>query len=167
MKARPIRIVGDLAYVTLTRGYEAVIDSADVPLVDGFNWCALVHKNAVYARRADCSGIKQRAVYLHRVILGEPDGMDVDHRDGDGLNNRRNNLREATRSQNMCNQRISSRNTHGLKGVHWHKAAGKWQAHIKLNGRNRHLGLFTTPEAAYAAYCDASTRLHGDFGRTV
>ena len=164
-KLRQIRIVGNLAYVPLTRGYEAIIDAADVPMVAGFNWYAQVKLHTAYAVRNGYSGPNHREVRMHRTIMGEPDGMDVDHCDGDGLNNRRANLREATRKQNTHNQRTRSSNTSGFKGVTWHKAGGKWQAQIMMDGRKRHLGLFDTPEAAHEAYVSASKDLHGNFGR--
>lgn len=87
----------------------------------------------------------------------------IDHIDGDGLNNRIDNLREATHSENLRNRGATTKNTSGFKGVSWHKARRKWQAQIKTNGRKKHLGSFDTPEAAYAAYCAAAEDLHGDF----
>jgi hypothetical protein len=164
-KVRPIRVEGNIAFVPLTKGYEAVIDAADVHLVDGRNWCAMALRHTAYAQRTDCSGPKPRTVYLHRAIMGEPDGFQVDHIDSDGLNNRRLNLREATGSQNQHNQRLAKHNTSGLKGVTWHKAAGKWQAQIKLKGKQRFLGLHATLEAAHATYAAASAALHKEFGR--
>jgi hypothetical protein len=163
---RPIRIEGNIAYVPLTRGYEAVIDAADVPLVDGFNWSAVVRKQTVYAVGSICDGQKWRNTRMHRVILGGAGGLEVDHIDGNGINNRRGNLRVATHAQNTRNQRTHSDNASGFKGVSWDKAARKWRADITLNGLRRNLGRFATPEAAHAAYVVASEDLHGEFGRT-
>jgi len=167
MKARPIRIEGDVAYIPLTQGYEAVIDAADVPLVAGFNWCANVQSHAIYVKRAVRCGPKRSTVTLHRVLMDEPDGMQIDHIDGDGLNNRRLNLRKATAAQNQHNQGINIVNTSGFKGVGFHKESGKWSAKIKINRKRLHLGYFATPEAAHAAYAEASARLHGEFGRVA
>ena len=164
---RQIRIEGDLAYIPLTLGYEAVIDAADVSLVDKWNWCALVTPWSVYAKRSVRTGPKSRSILLHRVLMGEPTGLEVDHRCGNGLNNCRNNLRIATNAQNQHNQRTSIRNSLGLKGVGWHKASGKWRSTIMLHGKRKHLGLFDTPEAAHAAYAEASAELHGEFGRVA
>ena len=164
---RQIRVDGNIAYVPLTKGYEAVIDAADVPLVDGWNWTANVRSHTVYAQRKDRSGPMPRTVMLHRVIARTPEGLDTDHSDGDGLNNRRDNLRVATRSQNQHNQRVALRNTSGFKGVTWHKAKGKWNALIKLHGKRRNLGYFSLAEDAAAAYAKASEELHGEFGRTA
>lgn len=171
MTPRPIRIQGDVAYVPLTQGYEAVIDAGEAPMVDGRNWHAMVRTRpdgafyAVYAVSFDCSCGKRRKIFMHRVIAGTPDEMDTDHIDGDGLNNRRSNLRHATKSQNRHNQRISVCSTSGVKGVSWHKSKGKWQARIKLNGTRLHLGLFEDIELAAAAYASASAKMHGEFGR--
>jgi hypothetical protein len=159
---RPIRTEGNTAYISLTRGYEAVIDAADVHLVHDYNWCAVIDGNNVYAVRTDSKG---RTVRLHRTIMGYPVGFNVDHEDGDGLNNRRANLRKATHGQNMHNQRIARDNTSGFKGVSYHKARGKFQALIGIDGKRKYLGIFDTPEEAYAAYCHASAKYHGEFGR--
>lgn len=163
MTKRAIRIEGDVAYVSLTKGYEAVIDASDVPLVEGCNWFALVTPRAVYAMRADCSGPKQRAVMLHRVLMGTPEGLYVDHIDGDGLHNRRSNLREATKQQNNHNARTRSDNSSGYKGVSLD--SGRWRARIMLDKKSRLLGYFGCPTAAHFAYIKASRHLHGEFGR--
>jgi hypothetical protein len=167
MKKRPIRIEGAIAFVPLTKDYEAVIDAADLPLVDCLNWSADVDRSVVYAKRTDCSGPRRRTVMMHRVLMGDPSGVEIDHVDGDGLNNRRSNLRWATDQQNAHNRRISSLNTSGFKGVYWDKARGAWRATITLNCVRRHLGYFDTPEAAHAAYVKASASLHGEFGRAA
>lgn len=166
MKLKPIRIEGSLAYVPLTQGYEAVIDAADAHLVASWNWYAIKDGNTVYAQRSVATG-ERRTVRMHRVLMGDPTGLLVDHRDGNGLNNIRENLRLATYQQNNHNARLSKRNTSGLKGVSWSKANGKWFAQIRLAGRQRNLGYFQTPEAAHVAYCKASSALHGEFGRTA
>jgi hypothetical protein len=162
---RPIRIEGNIAYVTLTKGYEAVIDAADVHLVEGRNWTADISSRTVYAYSTDLTGPKRRKVYMHRLLKGEPLGLQVDHKDSDGLNNRQDNLREATHSQNCHNSRLPVHNTSGYKGVCWHKQRGKWLASININGRKKSLGLFKTAEDAYDAYCKASDNLRGEFSR--
>jgi hypothetical protein len=160
---RPIRVDGDVAYVTLTKGYVAVIDAVDVPLIDGVNW--VVHKNPagnIYARR----GRHPNYIYMHRVILNCADDMQADHIDCDGLNNRKCNLREATNAQNSSNKRVYKNNTSNFKGVHFYKRTFKWQSYIRVNFLKKHLGYFSTPEEAHAAYCEASAKYHGEFGRT-
>lgn len=164
---RPVRVEGNIAYVPLTKGYEAIIDAADVPLVEGRNWTAVEKTGAVYAYWQDCSGPKRRTVYLHRVIMGEPAGLEVDHIDGDGLNNLRCNLRVATKSQNMHNAKRPSHNTSGVKGVSWCKRRGNWVARVTLHGKlvwSRH---FAQKEDAASAYAEALQRHHGEFARTA
>lgn len=176
MKSRPIRIEGDVAYVPLTKGYEAIIDAADVPLLAGFNWCAqedyrkdgtLLAVYAVRAAPAPDGPYRQIKLRMHRVICAAADGLEVDHRDSNGLNNRRCNLRVATKAQNLANQRTRPDNSSGAKGVTFHKATGKWQPQIMVNGSRVYLGLFVSVEEAAAAYAKASAELHGEFGRTA
>lgn len=161
---RRIRIVGNIAYVPLTQGYEAIIDASDAHMASQFTWRASVRSRQVYAVTSisDKSG-KQRALYLHRAIANAQDGLDVDHISGNGLDNRSVNLRVATRSQNAQNQRRRSDNRSGYKGVHAHN--GKWRAMIYLKGKGYSLGLHDTAEDAYEAYKAASKEMHKSFGR--
>jgi hypothetical protein len=163
---RTIRVEGDTAYVALTKGFVAVIDASDVGIVAGYNWTALVKANVVYAKRAIKVDGHYVTVRMHRELLDAPDGILVDHRDGNGLNNRRKNLRLSTNSQNLCNRGSQRNGTSGFKGVTRHKLAGKWMAQIKQNGRRHYLGLFDKPEDAAAAYKTAAEALHGEFARS-
>lgn len=163
-KARPIRVEGEVAYVTLTKGYEAIIDASDAQLVGMWNWCADVSGGNAYATRGDWRGSDQRVVRMHREILAAPAGFDVDHIDGNKLNNRRSNLRLATRAENNRNRARRRDNKSGFKGVTKH-SSGRWRATIKANGKFKHLGVFDTPQEAHAAYLDASRYWHGEFGR--
>lgn len=162
---RPIRIVEGIAYISLTKGYEAEVDVADLHLISGFSWRAVLSRNTVYARSdiyaKDCT----RAIYMHRVIMGEPADLQVDHRDCNGLNNRRKNLRVATNAQNAHNQQLRADNTSGLKGVVRLKNCARWRARIKFEGQYIDLGCFEKAEDAHAAYCRASKELRGDFAR--
>lgn len=172
-KPRPIRIEGDVAYVPLTKGYEAVIDAADVPLVQDFHWRVMEIRRrdgsirAIYAGSSQRSEGKRQTVYMHRVVLGVSGGFFADHRDRDGLNNRRTNLRTATPTQNAYNRIASRNNTSGAKGVTWNKSLGKWQTSIRASGKSFHLGTFTDFKEATAAYAKACADLHGDFGRVA
>ncbi len=167
MRVRPIRIDGDIAYVPLTRGYESVIDAADVHLVDSWNWYARVKQHTNYAVRNNYQEGTRRNAYIHRVVMAAPDDMHVDHINGNGLDNRRSNLRIATMSQNLRNQRLSKLNTSGFKGVCFDKGTGRWLAQIVLHGKNHFLGRFVTPELANAAREAASEKLHGEFRRSA
>lgn len=169
-KIRPIRVEGNVAYVPLTKGYEAVIDVADVKNVAKWNWQANPDRRAngtirtVYAQRSGPTlNGKQPLVQMHRALLLPPDGSYVDHIDGDGLNNRRSNLRLATKEQNGYNARTPITNTSGLKGVSWDGESGKWRAQIMHNGKKVNLGRFLSREEAYLAYCNASAIMRGEF----
>ena len=164
---RPIRIEGNLAYVPLTRGYEAIIDAADIALVERYRWCANPKPRAVYAEASVWEDKVCKRVSLHRTIMGEPQGLEVDHIDGDGLNNRRANLRAVTKAENARNAKIRVDNSSGYKGVTWHKQRQMWRARIDVDGTQRSLGMFETAEAAHAAYCAASAKLHCLHGRTA
>ena len=166
-KVRPIRIEGNIAYLPLTRGYEAVVDASDVLLVRMFNWQAQVMPYTVYARRVtprDKNG-RQKTIYLHNALHPAPLGLFVDHADTNGLNCKRENLRHCTQAQNQQNRKMQSRNSTGFKGVSWNKAEVRWDARICTNGKRIFLGLFDSPQAASAAYIEARARLHGVFAR--
>lgn len=167
VKTRRIVIEGDIALVPLTKGYVAIIDAADVPLVSGQIWYAQVAKNTVYAVRKEwIVGGKPHMVLLHRAILGLTDtDTRADHKDMNGLNCRRANLRECSHAENLCNRGANRNNTSGFKGVSWFVKNKRWSAQIHVSGLRKHLGYFDTPEAAHAAYCDAARKYHGEFAR--
>jgi hypothetical protein len=102
------------------------------------------------------------AYYLHNGI--DPLEREIDHIDGNGLNNKYNNLRIATRAENMWNRKAKP-STSGLKGAQFIKRINKWQASISCNGKRKYLGLFSTAELAHMAYCKAAAELHGEFAR--
>ena len=156
-----VRIDGNTAYVSLSNGLVAVIDAVDVALVSGHRWHVVPGKSTNYAARQKTTNRRQKTFSMHREILGGH--CMVDHVDGNGLNNRRANLRPATPAQNAQNARRRSDNTSGLKGAS--RQGIYWQARISSGGKAIYLGLFKTAEEAHAAYCSASKNLHGEFGR--
>lgn len=107
----------------------------------------------------------------HRLIWKIVNGRDpidqIDHINGNRSDNRIANLREASRSENNQNSRLRKSNTSGFKGVCWKKSHQKWVAQIRIDGKDKFLGCFNTPELAHAAYCEASKNHHGIFGRTA
>lgn len=167
MRKSQITVDGATAFIHLAGGHVATVDACDLDIVGAFGWAALVKSRTVYAFRTERVAGKKRTVYLHRAIMGEPNGLQVDHVDGDGLNNRRGNLRLATASQNQSNRGKPQNNTSGFKGVSWENDRKKWCAAIRKMGKRRYLGRFDTPQEAHAAYCAASATAHGEFGRTA
>jgi hypothetical protein len=157
----------DCRLIPLTKGKFAIVDAADFDFLNQWKWNAGWRKNAkkfyAYSRR----GGKQE-VAMHRLILGVTDPNElVDHRDNDGLNNRRLNLRQATRSQNGYNRGAQVNSTSGLKGVRFHKGANKWMAEIYIEKKHIYLGLFETPELAHERYIEAAKEGHGEFAYAV
>jgi hypothetical protein len=112
-----------------------------------------------------------RTVSAHRaawaIHYGQWPDLVIDHINGIPTDNRIENLRLATVAQNGANSVKPSHNTSGFKGVYWCKTWKKWKSAIKVAGKRRNLGTFTTREDAYAAYCKASAELHGEFGRVA
>jgi hypothetical protein len=124
-----------------------------------------VHKHSPPYRKVWFDG---RDYYVHRLIwlhcYGSWPSETVDHLNGDSLDNRIENLREATPHQNSLNRGIYSSNSTGLKGVSpWR--GNTYRAHIRLHGKQKYLGTFDTPEAAHAAYWAAAQEMHGSFAR--
>ena len=95
-------------------------------------------------------------LYIHGVSPPE----ETDHINGIRADNRIANLREATKSGNQQNRAIHSKNTSGFPGVSWHSQVGKWQAHIRSEGKSKYLGLFDASEDAHEAYCAAKVQMH-------
>ena len=119
----------------------------------------------LYVRRRVRVNGRRTEQPLHRFLMSEATSI-VDHVNGNGLDNRRANLREATSSESAMNRRRFKNNTSGFKGVSWHAATGKWRAMINVYGKRYSMGLYETKEDAHAAYCGAAEALHGEFART-
>lgn len=138
----------------------AVVDEADYDLVSQYRWNAVRNRHTWYARH-DFGVYREggpRFIYLHRLLMGFPDGM-VDHKNGDGLDNRRLNLRITDRYGNSRNSRPIR---DGHKGVYLSKH-GRWKAVIYCNGETHRLGSFDTEEDAARAYDDAARELFGEY----
>lgn len=160
----------DTITIPLTRGYETIIDAVDADLAE-FSWYTMVPKvsRTLYARRSFRVEGQVHTMSMHRAVMARALGRSidpheqVDHINGNGLDNRRCNLRICNRFQNQANSKRHKNNKSGFKGVS--PARSRFQASIMV-GRVRHkLGTFDTPEEAYEAYCEAAKRLHGEFAR--
>ena len=152
--------------IALTQGQHAVVDNDDWELVSRFNWCATKKQHTFYAVANSNKLFEQRNVWLHRIIMGITDSsISIDHKDGNGLNNCRSNLRICDKQQNARNCKIHTRNTTGFKGVSFDKDIKKYRAFITLNGKTKHLGCFVSPVDAHAAYCSAAIKHYGEFAR--
>lgn len=140
--------------ISLTQGKVTLVSDQDFEKLNKYKWCF----DGQYAQRR----IRTKTLRMHRDIFDVPKGMQVDHIDGDHLNNTRENLRICTNAENQMN-----RSKKGMyKGVTLHKETGKFRAYIKKDGKQIHLGLFEKPEDAAKEYDRAAVELFGSFART-
>lgn len=159
--------MSDTLTVPLTKGYAAIIDAGDAPLVLGREWHVLGDTvGRPYA--VDPDGLRP----MHRVIMVPPPSLVIDHINGDTLDNRRANLRICTVGENCRNARkTGSATTSKFKGVWFERPSSEhggkpWRARIVLEGKNIRLGRFDTEAEAAEAYDEAARRLHGEFAKT-
>ena len=164
---KPIRIEGNVAYVALNDGREAVIDATDAARIGQFNWFANPWDRGFYAMRRDWQKGQGFSIpiLMHRVILNASVGLQVDHINSDGLDNRRANLRLATAKQNAANSRIKTTNRSGLKCVHWSNERNKWRVQIVDDGKRIHGGYFADKATAEAVAKNLIQSIHGEFAR--
>lgn len=144
--------------ITNNTNVEFFIDYEDYPKVCNYTWNEKANGKYIVANR------NHTKIYLHRLIL---DGLTkdeiVDHINNNPCDNRRNNLRIATNSQNQMNRDKPVTNTSGVKGVYWHKRKQKWQANIQINGRLIYLGIFNSKNDAIKARKQAEEKYFGCF----
>ena len=158
--------------VQLTKGFVALVDDEDYEAVSRYKWGVLKSGNVTYAKAyiGKVDG-KYTYMYLHRFILSPDKTINVDHVNGDGLDNRRVNLRTCTQSQNACNRRIRNKRSGLPKGVAFDSSPKNWKAPYKARivtgGVSHYLGGFTTADVAAAAYSAAAKKFHGGFSCTI
>lgn len=152
--------------IPLTRNKFAVIDDLDFKLVSKFTWHANKSKRW-YAKTFINNNGNLVTLQMHRLILGCPKDMQIDHINGDGLDNRRENLRLCNNSQNHQNRRCVLSDS-GYKGVYWRKYGkhGKYNARIHYNEKSVWLGSFDSPIDAAVAYDMAALKYFGEFACT-
>lgn len=163
----PFRVARGLAFLTVknkSHGFvgEARVDTDDLLRVARYRWFADFRRNGRFYVVANCplDGRGRRKVYLHRLVLDAVPRTLVDHIDGDPLNNTRQNLRLVDYSQNGQNRRGARPDSKSqVRGVYWHKAAGKWAAEVKVRRKRYYLGLFSTLRDAEAAVVGGRKRL--------
>lgn len=149
--------------IALTQGQVTTVDDADFEALSKFKWCALKRKHTFYAVRGT-PGVRNIKIQMHRQILGTPKGEYSDHRDGNGLNNQRHNLRVATKGQNaMSFQTLHFGKSSRFRGVCWREKRGKWEAYIKVDKTYRFLGRYGSEKEAAQAYDRAALHHFGEF----
>lgn len=154
--------------IRLTRGKIALVDDEDYERVNQYKWYAYFASNTIYARRRPWNKIikKYSVQSIHRFILNAPKGMEVDHINGNGLDNRKANLRLCTRQQNCYNHRVRNTSKSGITGISWDTQTNKWRATITLNGKMINIGRFVEIEDAINARKKKAFELFSPFNRS-
>lgn len=140
-----------------------MVDDDDYERLIGFNW----HRTpcGYAARRVSVGANRQATLLMHREVMRVEPGREVDHKSGDRLDNRKENLRAVTRAQNQMNRRKIKEKTSAYKGVWWVKARSRWQAGIRVNRRLISLGYFENEVEAALAYNRAAEGHFGEYAR--
>ena len=142
-----------------------IVDDEDYEVLNQWKWYAAEKKCGIwYAARHTSKGGISRQIMMHRVILQTPEGMDTDHINGNGLDNRRCNLRSCTHMDNICHQKraVSPNKSSRFKGVYLHKGA-KWRAKITVNKKVINIGEFRDERTAALAYNNYAIKYFGEF----
>jgi len=147
-----------ICYIALTKGKFAIVDAADYERVNAYKWCATGSGRRVYA----CRHYNGKNLSMHRFLMNPPQWMVVDHIDGNGLNNRRSNLRICTQRQNVYNSRPKGKSSR-YKGVCRDKSKNRWVVYVRHNGRNHYVGRFRDEIEAARAYDRKAYELFGEF----
>lgn len=150
-----------------SKGEQLLVDDEDFAMASRWTWRTIGKGYAartVYQREG---AVRRTNLYLHRALLDMRTGdhRKVDHINGNKLDNRRSNLRICTTQENGWNSAIRSHNRSGFKGVMWEKRRRKWALYIKVDGKQKYLGLFDEPQRAHEAYCTAAHEHFGEFAR--
>lgn len=147
--------------IPLTQGKVAIVDDADYEYLNQWKWH--YNRSTGYAARKDWSGGKAKQIYMHRLILNPPAHLQVDHRDGDKLNNRRLNLRQATSAENSQNQKSLSGTHSPYKGLSF--CDGMYYVRIFVDGKNIYYGRFNDDKLAARVYDYAAVKHYGEYAR--
>jgi len=152
------------AQIKLPAGDTVLVDAEDLEMLSRWRWSLA---GLGYARAYNGGGrLARRFVYMHRLLMLPDPSQEVDHVNGDKLDNRRANLRLCTRAENQHNRIAQANNTSGFKGVHWCSGKSKWRAVIKKDGQSYYLGRFANVYEAALVYGEAAKELHGEYART-
>ena len=147
-------------FIPLTKSKWTVINESDAVEVTQYNWFCRKGKNTNYASRHK-PGTRGGQIHMHCALVDCPDSLDRDHKDRNGLNNTRDNIRIANDSQNAANTRRT--NQTGFRGTYLGKQPKTWYAQCRIGGKLTHLGTFSSLDAAAKAYDTAALKEYGEF----
>lgn len=153
---------GEPRVIFLSQGQFAIVDAEDYEKLKQYKWHA-VYKDGWYARRITSWAEGHKTIWMHREIMKPPDDMQIDHRNHNGFDNRRCNLRTCTQSDNQHNQRPRKNTSSKYKGVSWRKNCSKWHACIRHDGKLINLGDFEIEEEAAKTYNKKAIELFGEY----
>lgn len=162
MSLHPNECLG-VVCLLVNRPVEVLIDVADFESVAAYRWTVRPGRHTSYVTRCDRNN---KQVRLHRQILNQPPNTITDHRNLNGLDNRRQNLRPCSRSENGFNSPLRKDNPSGFKGV-FQYPSGAWGARIWKAGRRFYLGTFPTAIEAHKERTRVAEVLHGEFARAA
>jgi hypothetical protein len=149
--------------INLTRGFKTQVDDLDYPELNQWKWRVEISEWGIYAVRTDYSNGEKKNIRMNRVILGLTDPkIQGEHKDRNGLNNQRSNLRPATNQQNSINQ-VGCNKSSQYKGVFFDKSRGKFAAQIKINYKSTFIGRFISEIEAALAYDKKAKEVFGEF----
>ena len=151
--------------IELTRGCIALVDDEDFERLSKWKWRVVEYFRSKYALRYGIKDGKSQTILMHRDIMEAGKGVCVDHKDKDGLNNQKENMRFSTVAQSQYGRRLNRNSTTGYKGVYWAKVKKRFIAQIYKNGERVHLGCFVEVIDAAEAYNQAAMLFFGEFAR--
>lgn len=146
--------------IQLTHGKVALVDDEDFEFLNQWKWC---YHNGGYAVRADYTSGKHKLITMHRVVNKTLKDLQTDHINRNKLDNRKENLRSCTSSENNKNTTSRKGSTSKYLGVSSYKRSNKWKSNIWICGKSKHLGYYISEKEAALAYNEAALKYHGKF----